>query len=124
MVSITACTAAINIYIAVEFIEEPQNQSILIGESATFYCKAYAHTVTWYINNQELEYPHDWNQPPQDIHLGKRLISHDTYNLSMTISGTLFRNNTIIKCIATGDTFPTAKARSGTVTLQIYREPI
>ena len=37
----------------VEFIEEPRSQSILIGESAIFNCKAYAHLTTWYINGQE-----------------------------------------------------------------------
>ena len=83
----------------VEFIEEPQDQSIFIGGIATFHCKAFAHVVYWNINGRELEWPYDWNNPPSGVHL-ERKFSQDTYNLSMMITGTVHRNNTRIKCRA------------------------
>ncbi|XP_064407729.1 uncharacterized protein LOC135352482 isoform X1 [Halichondria panicea] len=124
MIILVFALAATAISIAaagVEFIEEPRSQSILIGESAIFNCKAYAHLTTWYINGHELEHPYDWGQPPPDIYLPEPLFSRqlDTYNLSMTVSGTLLRNNTRIHCVAIATNF--LSVTSDTAVLQVYQ---
>lgn len=70
----------------------------------------------WYVDDQGLEWPYDWNEPLVDIHLGVPIVKDDIHNLTMVIDGTNLRNNTRIKCIASFGT----SLRSSTAFLRIY----
>lgn len=96
---------------------EPQDQRILLKEMAFFYCNAVADELRWILDGVLLQILHDRNIPDISWDLQEDRAKGEK-NLSMTINGTLERNNTRIKCRATGE--DTYIIDSYTATLYIY----
>ena len=104
-----------------EILVSPESQAVPLGTNATFFCSGRGSTTNWIINNTVVGFSNRATFIERGFVFQKERVhtsDDDTQNindLTMTVLATIEKNNTMIKCLSTGDVTVTSDVVNLTV---------